>query len=548
MTKAQIRRPGGDEFFYKSILKEVAMKVRFMLVLVALVALIASSVSAQTITSNGTGGGAWSSTATWAGGVVPTGAHKVVVAATDSVVFDVAVTMSDTLLKQSAKRDSIGASGSLTFGSTGVYQHDVNGGSIPLATWQTGSTCLLTGITSSMPSNTLQNFFNLTVNCPNYTGNLNLGWQKGTVTMGGTLTVTNIGYTHASFSTPNNQLRLFGGSGSCTVNNIVINGFGGQLTPMGSSYTDTIFIPGNITISGGGALFLANNSSASGIFMLKGNLAIVDSGFVAKSNNANLSKIVFSGTGTQTFTRPSVLSSTDALLGATNLEVAGGSTLSFPGTKDTLTGSGSFKLDSLATMICNHPLGINGVVHMSGSNGGGNSLSTYANFTFSGSSAQVTGTMMPATVRNLTINNASGVKLTQATTINGVLNLVAGKFDVGVGYTLGPAGTITTGSGSLTAVESRNSGSTAFTFSLNQNYPNPFNPSTVIGYQLAKSSSVKVTIYDILGNEVVQLVNGVQSAGYHSVTFNARNLASGMYFYKIQASNFIQTKKMVLLK
>ena len=85
-------------------------------------------------------------------------------------------------------------------------------------------------------------------------------------------------------------------------------------------------------------------------------------------------------------------------------------------------------------------------------------------------------------------------------------------------------------------------------YALDQNFPNPFNPSTVIGYEMPKSSSVNITVYDILGNEVRQLVNGVQSAGYHSVTFNSQNLASGMYFYKIQTGTFTQTKKMILLK
>jgi photosystem II stability/assembly factor-like uncharacterized protein len=93
---------------------------------------------------------------------------------------------------------------------------------------------------------------------------------------------------------------------------------------------------------------------------------------------------------------------------------------------------------------------------------------------------------------------------------------------------------------------------------LAQNYPNPFNPSTVISWQLTKSSFVTLKIYDILGKEVAMLVNEFQSAGNHSVTFNTRQIkdikhqasgyASGIYLYKLEAGEFIQTKKLVLIR
>ena len=85
-------------------------------------------------------------------------------------------------------------------------------------------------------------------------------------------------------------------------------------------------------------------------------------------------------------------------------------------------------------------------------------------------------------------------------------------------------------------------------FSLEQNYPNPFNPSTTIKYTLAEKSDVSLNIYDILGNEVATLVNATQKAGSYEVNFNASNLASGLYLYKIIAGNFVSTKKMMLLK
>ncbi len=85
-------------------------------------------------------------------------------------------------------------------------------------------------------------------------------------------------------------------------------------------------------------------------------------------------------------------------------------------------------------------------------------------------------------------------------------------------------------------------------FSLGQNYPNPFNPRTRITYSLAAQSSVSLKVYDILGNEVVILVNTTQGTGVYEVNFNASNLASGLYFYTLKAGSFTSTKKMMLLK
>jgi hypothetical protein len=85
-------------------------------------------------------------------------------------------------------------------------------------------------------------------------------------------------------------------------------------------------------------------------------------------------------------------------------------------------------------------------------------------------------------------------------------------------------------------------------FELSQNYPNPFNPSTKIRYQLPNESKVVIKIYNILGSEVMELVNDKREAGVYEVEFNADNLSSGTYIYKISADNFVQTKKMILLK
>jgi hypothetical protein len=85
-------------------------------------------------------------------------------------------------------------------------------------------------------------------------------------------------------------------------------------------------------------------------------------------------------------------------------------------------------------------------------------------------------------------------------------------------------------------------------FELSQNYPNPFNPATTIKFTLPSAGNVSLTIYNIIGQEVAQLVNGYREAGQYSVNWNASNLASGIYIYRLESNNNIITKKMALLK
>jgi len=90
-------------------------------------------------------------------------------------------------------------------------------------------------------------------------------------------------------------------------------------------------------------------------------------------------------------------------------------------------------------------------------------------------------------------------------------------------------------------------------FALHQNYPNPFNPQTIIRYDLPVASNVKITIYNILGQRVNDLVDHQQPPGFHQVTWGGQNnqskpVASGVYFYRIETEGFTQSKKMVLIR
>jgi hypothetical protein len=86
------------------------------------------------------------------------------------------------------------------------------------------------------------------------------------------------------------------------------------------------------------------------------------------------------------------------------------------------------------------------------------------------------------------------------------------------------------------------------TYNLHQNYPNPFNPSTRITYSIPKAGNISIKIYDIMGRELETLVNEYKNAGQYDVSFDASNICSGVYFYRLMVNDFVSIKKMVLLK
>jgi photosystem II stability/assembly factor-like uncharacterized protein len=113
-------------------------------------------------------------------------------------------------------------------------------------------------------------------------------------------------------------------------------------------------------------------------------------------------------------------------------------------------------------------------------------------------------------------------------------------FGTSMGYIIGTV--------PLTGIRNDNGTTIPGNFSLKQNYPNPFNPTTVLEYSIPSNQLVELKVYNLLGKEVTTLVNNYQIAGNYKVEFNGAKLSSGVYFYRIKAGNFIQTRKLILMK
>ncbi|MDX2128825.1 MAG: T9SS type A sorting domain-containing protein [Chloroherpetonaceae bacterium] len=152
--------------------------------------------------------------------------------------------------------------------------------------------------------------------------------------------------------------------------------------------------------------------------------------------------------------------------------------------------------------------------------------------------------------------------LTSGTANNGGLS--ASTMNIPYGVALDPSGNLYVAdqnnnrvlrfNNSISNIRENQKGSPQ-TYALHHNYPNPFNPSTTIGYQLPVTGDVSLKVYDVLGREVATLVNASQAAGSYQANFNASNVSSGVYFYRLEVSSassqgnlFVQTKKMVLVK
>ena len=398
----------------------------------------------------------------------------------------------------------------------GLYQHNTAGGTIPTVTWGTGSTCYVTSQAAANPGGMTQSFYNLTWDCQAQSGTIQW-WNTSTtsMTINGTLWVK---------STNNQQIRMTSVTNGSTYN-FTINGsvVVGDTTPANINSTTTslkailstngsgsafgtynIIIKGNLAtaaggtfnLNGGGANSTSGAASTNTNITLSGNLSNVGT---ITGNNSTISASPFTGRSTYTFTfnksGTQTYSNTGTIFSATstsvNFTVNSGSTLDV-GTSVIPNGIG-FTLNSGATLQTANTGGI--ANNASFGSTSVPSLSTGANYSFNGSSAQVTGALMPATINGLTVNNTAGVTLSQATTVSSAISLTAGAFNLNsLSFTLGNSATITRLGGTISA---------APTFGTSVNVTYGQNASAIItGVELPTSTSV-------LNNLNVTSTNGV---------------------------------------
>lgn len=281
--------------------------------------------------------------------------------------------------------------------SGSTYTHTQSGGNIPTATWNSASTCAITGVIATMPTNDGQTFGNFTWNCAGQ-GTNQVSFNT-TLNATGTVTITNTG------TVGTGRLQLGNATGN-SIANLDING--GTLR-IGSGTARTLDVTGNVSISSG--TLLMSSGAQIGTLNVAGNFSFT--GGTIDETSTGSGAINFNGSSAQTFTSGGTVSNT------INWTVNNGATLNMAAAATTVTGN-SFTVSSGGTLGITSTAGIVTAPTASGNiqttsrtfNAGGN-----YNYIGSGG-AQVTGNALPATINSLTVNNSSGVSVSNAVTLN----------------------------------------------------------------------------------------------------------------------------------
>lgn len=488
--------------------------------------------------------GDWSDAAIWdvysdgdwiAPDVPPSGSETITVLEGDSVFVDVEVTITGRLVNQGRVEAD---DEYLIIGDGGTYQHDQDAGYMPFAVWEQGSTLLITGVETEAPADRNQNYYNVTFNTPDLLSNLNMDLNE--VTIGGDIYVIDTGlarwYLTSALATDTSTVTIMG--------DIIVEN--GAFSVQGTSNAQTTFRVhhyGNVHVTGGN-FSISRGSQPLGTthwYLHEGDFFMENATSQNSTTTVGGAKFVFAKEDVQTLT----LGEGNNLM-AFPIEVSSGTTLHSRESK--LAGSGMVEIRAGAIIGTALPGGVEEIFEDVGAEV---ILEDESGYAFNGTEEQITSEIMPTLVGDLVIDNPEGVTLTQETTINGVLRLLDGVFDNTIPFELGPDGSISEEGGSLlipfTSVKEL-AGDIPQSFFVDQNYPNPFNPTTVIRFGLPTGSSVMVSVYNMLGQEVAILVDGWKNAGQYEVTFDASNLSSGVYLYRVQADNVVTTKRMMFIK
>jgi hypothetical protein len=305
----------------------------------------------------------------------------------------------------------------ISFENGGKYQHNFSttAGTIPTATWNTGSTCEVIGYTTNTatPAGLASSFYNFTWNCP---------LQLGTITLLGNPTTVNGNFTIAG--TGLGSLRWSDAGATMSVGNFIFSS--GYFT-LSTLHNDSSFlnIAGNYTQSGG--VFTIVTGNASNAFInLSGNLTHSGGTITVDGNTISDGYFNFIKNGTQTFTA----SLTAIVSGRVNYDVRDNSIVNPGGSL--FTGGGTFEVSDGGTLMIDNILGISstgptGQVLVTRTR----TFSTQGNYIYCGTLPQITGTGLPSTVNDLTINNSSNVTLTDDVAVSNIFTLTSGKLVTG---------------------------------------------------------------------------------------------------------------------
>jgi hypothetical protein len=476
-----------------------------------------------------------------------------------------------------------GAENSIVFADGSVYDHARNEGSVPRSLWQPGSTFRLSGVSSTTPDNMNQDFYNLVIDCAGMTANLNMRMSGNTI--GGDITVLNTGTNRYYLTSPTDY-----------VDPITINGgiyiYGGAFSSNGSSSQASIVVHtyGNVIVTSGN-FGCSRGSGTSVSWYLYGDSMVVSDATLQNSTSSpdRIQKFIFAKQGTQ-YLRWSNVTYGGAGTSPVTVQVSGGTTLDIGTTHIPPGNTGSFILDSAATLVAAHNgPGDEGNIECLADLGGGN---TFVNI----EATQGTGMTSVTATKGPHPNIYDPAKTLQrywTITADPAITEATMKFYY---YDLDPVGSEVRGNEALyKALRYTGTGTGWFTesnsivddffdyvtapgvttvagvwtvgepappvsdvategagipetFFVDQNYPNPFNPSTTISYGLPSEAVVSVRIYNLLGQLVATLVEGKQAAGVYELQFDARSIPSGVYLYRVRAGGMDAVRRMILMK